>query len=335
MKGIPTKKTIATTGLILAVLLVLIPVSLSTGPADLSLRDIPELLKSTELTSAKVIIQEIRLPRMVLAFIVGAALAMSGAVFQGLLINPLAGPFTLGISSGSAFGASLAILFGMPFWGVPGSAMLGAGLALFIVFQLSGSHRNLEPRSLVLAGIVVGSILSAAISLVKTLSGDSLSSIVFWIMGSLAGRGWNEIRLCLPYLIPGMLGMLVYARDLDLLSLGADQAHTGGIDVKRSRLLLLFFASITAAAAVSVSGIIGFVGLVVPHALRILLGPGHRRLLILSPLLGGTMLLGGDTLARALSGNGEIPVGVVAALIGGPLFCLLLRQREQERGKMV
>lgn len=314
-----------------AILLLLIPISLSTGPAQIGLKELLAVFNGHATENMELIINSIRLPRMVLAFLVGAALAMSGGVFQGLLTNPLAGPFTLGISSGSAFGACLAILIGLPFWGVPFAALAGAGLTMLLVFWLCGSHETLEPKSLILAGIIVGSILSAAISLIKTLSGDSLSSIVFWIMGSLSGRGWTEVKLFLPYLITGTIGMLMYARDLDLLSLGSDHAHTTGIDVRRSRHLLIFFASMVAAAAVAVSGIIGFIGLIVPHALRMTLGPAHRRLLLFSALLGGIVLLAGDTLARALSGKGEIPVGVITALLGGPFFCLLLKQRKAAR----
>ena len=326
IKTSPTSPLYRIVGVILLALAALLPVSLLTGPADIHIGTLADILHGTGGETAELVLFGIRLPRMVLAFMVGAALAISGVVFQGLLTNPLAGPFTLGISSGSAFGASLAILAGLPFWGIPFSALSGAALTLFLVFRLSSSCQDLEPRSLILAGIVIGSILSAAISLIKTLSGDSLSSIVFWIMGSLSGRGWTEVKLLLPYLITGTVGILIYARDLDLLSLGSDQAHAGGIDVRRSRQLLIFFASMTAAAAVAVSGIIGFIGLIVPHALRQLLGPGHRRLTILSIAVGGTLLLAGDTLARALSGNGEIPVGIITALLGGPFFCLLLKK---------
>lgn len=280
----------------------------------------------------RLVVVDIRIPRMALAFLVGAALAASGVVFQGLLTNPLAGPFTIGISSGAAFGASLAILVGLSAWCLPFAALLGAAIALGTVLLLSDGTGGLQPRTLVLAGIVVGSIFSAALSLIKSLSGESLTAIVFWIMGSLSSRGWLEVKIFLPYLIVGLIGMIIYARDLDCLCLGDDHAHSLGVDVAATRRVLIFFASMTAASAVAVSGVIGFVGLVVPHALRMMLGPAHRRLLLLSTVSGGTLLLYADTLARSLSHYGEVPVGVITALLGGPFFCIILTRRRSRGG---
>ncbi len=323
-----SRRTVRVLLFLILALFIILPVSLMVGPADIDVSQIGDMLSGTGDSTSLLIVQDIRIPRMLLAFLVGTALAVAGVVFQGLLTNPLAGPFTLGISSGAAFGASLAILAGLSAWCLPFTALAGAAATLGVVLLLSRGT-GLQPGNLILAGIVVGSILSAAISLVKSLSGESLSAIVFWIMGSLSGRGWLEIRLFLPYLVIGLLGIFIYARDLDLLCLGDDHAHSLGVDVTSSRRLLIFFASMVAAAAVAVSGIIGFVGLVVPHALRMLLGPSHRKLAVLSALAGGTLLLYADTLARALSFSGEIPVGVITALLGGPFFCVLLTQRRK------
>lgn len=322
------KRTIIILSVLLLALLMVVPIALTTGPAHLGLKDVFHSLRGNAGNMTNLVIVNIRLPRIILAMLVGAALATSGAVFQGLLTNPLAGPFTLGISSGAAFGASLAILAGVSTWILPFAGLLGATLALVSVMLLSGKNDGFQPRTLILAGIVIGSIFSAALSLIKSLSGESLSSIVFWIMGSLSSRGWLEVRMFIPYLIIGIIGMVICARDLDYLCLGDEHAHSLGVDVVSIRRLLIFFASMTAASAVSVSGIIGFVGLVVPHAVRMILGPSHRRLLLISALAGAVLLLAADTLARALSYHSEIPVGVITALLGGPFFCFLLTRRQ-------
>ncbi len=325
-------RTVPVLFLLLLLLVIILPLALTTGPAHLGLGDVWRSFCSDANAMTRLVIIDIRLPRILLALMVGSALAASGVVFQGLLTNPLAGPFTLGVSSGAAFGASIAILVGVSTWGLPFAALIGAAIALGAVLMLSGRAGGLEPRTLVLAGIVIGSILSAGLSLVKSLSGESLSSIVFWIMGSLSSRGWLEVRIFIPYLLVGLVGMAICADDLDCLCLGDDHAHSLGVNVRSSRRLLIFFAAMTAAAAVAVSGIIGFVGLVVPHAMRMILGPAHRRLLLISSLAGAVLLLGADTLARALSFHGEIPVGVITALIGGPFFCFLLTRRKSSGG---
>jgi len=322
------KRGIVIAAVVIIATLLLIPTALIVGPADMGLADIWNVLMGNADTvgsgNDSLILWKIRLPRICLAWLVGASLALSGVVFQGILTNPLAGPFTLGISSGAAFGASIAILLGLMAWTLPFLALGGAAVTLGLVLLISGTQEGLRSRSLILAGIVVGSIFSAAISLIKSISGESLSSIVFWIMGSLSGRGWYEVQLFLPYFIIGTVGILLVARDLDLLSLGEEHAHGAGVDVKNSRRFLLCFGSLLAAAAVSVSGVIGFVGLVVPHAIRMLAGPSHRRLSVLSLFAGGALLLAADTAARVLSFAGDIPVGVITALCGGPFFCYLL-----------
>jgi iron complex transport system permease protein len=283
-----------------------------------------------------VVVFDIRLSRACLAWLTGGALAVSGAVFQGLLRNPLADPFTLGVSGGAAFGAGLAI-----FCGLGGSMVSGLGVtvlplaalagglgALFLVIGLGRVGGTLNRETLVLAGIVVSTFLGALISLLKALDEEGVGAIVFWIMGSFQGRGWSHAGLLLPYAVLGMLLAWRYSRELDLLSLGETQAGQLGVDVGRIRLVLLIGASLMTGAAVSVSGVIGFVGLVVPHLVRMVIGAEHRPLLVVSGLLGGVLLLWSDVLARSLLPGGvELPVGVVTALLGGPFFCLLLRRR--------
>jgi len=290
-----------------------------------------------------VVVVDIRLARVALAWLTGAALATAGCVFQGVLRNPLADAFTLGVSGGAAFGASVAIISGLgsglaggavadSLGGLGGStgllplfALAGALLALGAVLALGKAGGGLRRETLVLAGIVVSTFLSALISLLKSLDEESVASIVFWIMGSFQGRGFEHVRLAWPYMAVG-LGLVFWrARELDLLGLGEGQARLLGLDAGRSRLWLLIGASLLSGAAVAVSGVIGFVGLVVPHLLRLVIGAGHRTLLPASALLGGLLLLWSDVLARSiLPGGAELPVGVVTALIGGPFFCLLL-----------
>ncbi|MBU1230425.1 MAG: iron ABC transporter permease [Proteobacteria bacterium] len=291
-----------------------------------------------------VVVVDIRLARVALAWLTGASLAVAGCVFQGVLRNPLADAFTLGVSGGAAFGASVAILSGLGSGLAGGTflAAMGGGAGILPVFALAGAllalaavlalgragggaDGGLRRETLVLAGIVVSTFLSALISLLKSLDEESVASIVFWIMGSFQGRGFEHVRLALPYMAVG-LGLVAWrARELDLLSLGESQARMLGLDAGRSRLWLLVGASLLSGAAVAVSGVIGFVGLVVPHLLRQVVGAGHRTLLPASAFLGGLLLLWSDVLARSiLPGGAELPVGVVTALLGGPFFCLLL-----------
>ncbi len=281
------------------------------------------------------VVWDLRLSRVCLSGLVGNALAVAGAVFQGILRNPLADPFTIGVSTGAAFGASFAI-----FLGLGGTLLLGLGLlpiaalagalaALFAVITLARTDGRLSPGTMVLAGIVVATFLSALISLLKSFDEESVSSIVFWVMGSLQGRGWQHVVFALPYLAVGLTIIAVHARELDLLALGSSQARQLGVDADRVRLRILVAASLLTAGAVSVSGVIGFVGLIIPHLVRLLIGAEHRPLLVLSGLLGAIALIWSDVAARTLlKGGEELPVGVVTALFGGPFFCLLLKMRK-------
>ncbi len=284
----------------------------------------------------KVVIFDIRFSRVCLSAIVGLGLAVAGAAFQGILRNPLADPFTIGVSTGAAFGASLGIFMGLGgtlVWGLgllPLASLAGALAALFTVIALSRIGGQVRRSTMVLAGIVVATFLSALISLVKSLDEESVSSIVFWVMGSFQGRGWIHLGFALPYMLAGLVVVSAYARELDLLSLGDVQARQLGLDVNRVRLRILVGASLITAAAVSVSGVIGFVGLVVPHLVRMTMGPEHRSLLLLSGLLGAVALIWSDVVARILlPGGEELPVGVVTSLLGGPFFCFLLKRKKE------
>jgi iron complex transport system permease protein len=296
---------------------------------------IPGLAAGTDETVGYIVLH-VRLARICLALLVGGALALAGAVYQGVLLNPLADPFTLGISTGAAFGASVAILFGagvghfMGISALPGAAFLGALFALYAVYLLGSVEGRINLVTIVLAGIIVSTFLSAMISLLKSLNEESVSTIVFWIMGSLSGKSWTHVLLVLPYIAAGAIFILCFTRELDLLSLGDVQAQQLGVNVQRVRFRLLLAASLITAAAVAVSGIIGFVGLVIPHLVRLALCPGHRRLIPAAMAAGGFLVLVSDTIARTiLPGGAEIPVGVVTAIIGGPFFCFLLLRRKQ------
>ena len=264
-------------------------------PAEAIHQAIGAMLHGQAETQALVIVRDIRLGRILLSFLTGAALALGlGWTMAGLSTLPLA-------------------------------ALGGAFAAMILVLAMSRLAGDFSRESLVLGGIVVSTFLGALIALIKSLNEESVAAIVFWIMGSFQGRGFEHIELMLPYMAAGCALVLFLARELDILGLGSEQAAQVGVSVGRARIGLLVGAGMLTAAAVSVSGIIGFVGLVVPHLVRMLIGPDSRPLLLFSALGGGILLLWSDVLARTiLSYGAELPVGVVTALFGGPFFCLIL-----------
>ncbi|MFW6401807.1 MAG: FecCD family ABC transporter permease [Desulfohalobiaceae bacterium] len=288
------------------------------------LQQIEELLRT--------VIFEVRLPRVLTAAVVGAGLALSGVIFQGLLLNPLADPYTLGVSSGAAFGASLVLLFNLQFLGLytlPLFAFICGSLTLLLVVYLSSSAGGLSSNNLILSGVIVGAILSAGISMFKYLAQERVSVIIFWLMGSFASSTWPELLLTLVLILFGFCVFMVYARDLNLICLGSRAAASLGVDTSRLRIILLVTASLVAAICVSVSGIIGFVGLLIPHMMRSITGPEHRRLLPASLLAGAILLLAADTTTRTLLPS-EVPIGVLTALIGGPFFCYIFRRKQMQ-----
>ena len=336
-----TRTTVYQLAVFTALLCGLIALSASLGYMDISLFQAAGIIRDWCLglepaggdleKTMRVVILEVRLPRILTAATVGGGLAVSGVVFQGILLNPLADPYTLGVSSGAAFGASLAILFSLAgsLYSIPVFAFAGAMATLGAVVYLtaSGGQRGFSSNNLILAGIIVGAILSAGISFCKYLADEQVAVIIFWLMGSFASKTWPELLLVLVLTALGTLVCLFYARDLNLIALGSRSASSLGVNTGRVTLVLLVTASLMAAAAVSVSGIIGFVGLLVPHLVRFLTGPDNRRLLPVSMISGALLLLGADTLIRAVL-PGEIPIGVLTALIGGPVFCYVFRKRQ-------
>lgn len=278
------------------------------------------------------VIMEVRLPRILTAAFVGGGLAISGTVFQGILLNPLADPYTLGVSAGAAFGASVAILLNLAagVYSIPLFAFAGAAATLLVVIYLSYSRYtsagSLSSSNLILSGIIVSAILSAGISFLKYVADEQVAIIIFWLMGSFASRTWTDVGLTLLFVIIGFAVFIFFARDLNLMSLGNRTASSLGVNTAKIRLILLITASMVAAICVSVSGIIGFVGLLVPHMMRFVTGPDNRKLLPMSLLGGAVLLLAADTITRALLPT-EIPIGVLTALIGGPFFCYIFRKR--------
>ncbi len=273
------------------------------------------------------IIMKIRLPRVILAVITGMGLAVSGTVFQGIFRNPMANPYVLGISSGAAFAVSLSLILGMQltFIGMTAvsvSAFAGGIGTAFIVYFLSGNGRS--TFSLLLSGIAMNFFLSALTSLVMYLNRDQIENIVYWTMGSFNAASWEKIMISGPVVIAGSLILILFSKDLNIMTMGDDTAKSLGVNVRSRRLLFLIISTVITAGAVSVSGVIGFVGLIIPHIMRILTGPDHKTLLPVSMAAGGIFLLISDTLARTVLSPTEIPVGIITSLFGAPFFIFLL-----------
>jgi len=285
---------------------------------------IPSLLKGVP-DMAVALVFDVRLPRIMTALAVGGGLSLSGAIFQGVLRNPLADSYTLGVSAGGALGACLCLLSGFTGLGAlstPAWALAGSLAALSVVLLMARAGGGFDVLSLVLSGVMVAATLQAGIGFVKFLAGENVTGLVFWLMGGLTAKSWAEARVAWAGLLLGLPVALLLARDLDALCLGDEQAAALGVAVSRTRLALLGAAALMTACCVAVSGIVGFVGLIVPHIARLARGSGHARLLPLSVLGGMLLLLGADTASRTLLAH-EVPVGVLTAMLGGPYFCLL------------
>jgi iron complex transport system permease protein len=306
-----------------------IAIGLSVGPADIPVQKVWDALWSDSDASASVIVRELRLPRALLAFLVGGSLAVTGAALQALVRNPLADPYLLGLSGGAGLGAVAAIMleFGSA-WSVPIAALAGALLAIVLVYRLAiVSGSVLDARILLLAGVVVGAFASSLMGAIIALSpAQQVRNAFLWILGGFDGASWQALTVFAVYASLPLAVIYRYNRPLDLMSLGEEPAQFLGADIERLKRILYLSASLLTAAAVSVSGVIGFVGLVVPHAIRLLWGHLHRSLLPAAFLLGGTLLVSADAIARTAFAPLTLPVGVVTALIGVPVFVVLVRQ---------
>ncbi|MGW5599029.1 FecCD family ABC transporter permease [Streptomyces rochei] len=331
------------TGALTAGLLVLIPVAAGTGAYPIPVGDVLGSvvqrtgLGGTELDRvAESVLWNVRFPRIVLALLVGASLGCAGALMQGVFGNPLAEPGVIGVSSGAAVGAVAAIAFGLNFlgtWTVSVFAFVSGLITVLVVYAMSRSGGRTEVVTLILTGIAVNAFTGALIGLFLFFADTAaVNQITFWQLGSLAQATWPKVLAVLPCAALGLGVAPLYARRLDLLALGERPARHLGVDVERLRIVLVLVIALLTAAAVSVAGVIGFVGLVVPHLLRMAAGPGHRFLIPGSALLGALVLLAADLAARTVAEPAELPLGVLTALLGSPFFFWLLRRTRRRQG---
>ncbi|MDK1476626.1 iron chelate uptake ABC transporter family permease subunit [Streptomyces sp. 549] len=313
-----------------------VAVAVTIGPADIGVGDVWSVVSAhlgggeSGLTAIRDgIVWDLRMPRTLLAAVCGAGLALCGAVMQSLLRNPLADPFVLGVSSGASTGAVLVVVLGVGGGaiGLSGGAFVGALCSFALMLGLSHALGGTTDR-VVLSGVAVMQLFSALTSFVVVVSADAETTrgVLFWLLGSLSGAGWTEVWLCLALLCLALVVCLAHSRTLDAFAFGQDAAATLGVHVGRTRLVLLCVTALLTAALVSSAGAIGFVGLVLPHAARALVGPGHARLLPVTALAGAVFLVWIDTLARTVLDPQEIPVGVVTSLVGVPAFVLVLHR---------
>ena len=305
--------------------------SLLTGPVKTSAGDLWDLVRGGATGVQATIFIDLRLSRALLAFLVGASLALSGAILQGYFQNPMADPFIVGVSSGASLGAVLALSLGVnvAFPGFSGQGLLAfaSGLGIVsLVYLLSLRKGSFKIETLLLTGIAAGALASAMTSFLLFMRADSFDQAVFWLLGSFQLADWNQVAAVAPYFAVCLAVSVWLAKDMNLLALGDETARALGCPVRRVRKAFLVLASLLAALSVSVSGIIGFVGLVVPHWIRLLIGPDHRRLFPYASLAGGTFLLYSDLLARTVLPS-ELPIGVITAAVGAPFFLYLLHQK--------
>ncbi|MFC1906379.1 FecCD family ABC transporter permease [Chloroflexota bacterium] len=295
-------------------------------------------ISSTWRVVDETIIFQIRLPRVIGGALVGAALATTGVLFQGLLRNPMVDPYIIGTSAGAALGATIAMMLpiNLVFLGfglVPMAAFIGALVTVILVYNLARVGSKTPIISMLLAGIVISSLLASIMAFMMSMSDRfdlNLNSVYSFLIGNISVAGWGQIAVIAPLIIGGIIGARFFAFHLNALSLGEEGAAYLGIEIERDKILILALGSILTAAAVSISGLVAFVGLVIPHAVRLSLGPDHRLLLPASALAGATFLVIADLLARTILSPVEIPVGVITAIIGAPFFIYMLRHTKRE-----
>jgi iron complex transport system permease protein len=341
------RKTIKYIIVLLIILIVLVIVAASIGAAKVNLKDtsliiasfipgVNHFINTAQLDPREiVIISQIRLPRIFLSIFVGIALASAGVIFQGLFRNPMADPFVIGVSAGAAFGATIGLVFitGVGLLGISTTtifALLGALATTFLVYSISSSRGKVSVTTLLLSGIALSAMLSAMTSFIMIFRAHDLAKIIFWIMGGLTAASWYKFNIIAPMVVVLIIISGFYMRDLNIISLGDERAAQLGVQTDRVKKILLIMASLIAALAVSVSGIIGFVGLITPHILRLIVGPDHKILYPTSAVAGGIVLLMSDTLARTILMPREIPVGIITSIVGVPFFLYLLVKSKKQ-----
>ena len=322
----------------MCLLVVTVLVAAVFGTADITVADffrallskIPGIGDGIEIPKGhQIILFNLRLPRILLALFAGVGLAITGAVFQGVFSNPMAEPYLLGVSSGAAFGATVAAIVDvqirfLAFGTVSLFAFAGAFIVVLLVYRLAMQRGELPVTVLLLSGLAVNYFLSALITLMMTFNQDKLESVYFWTLGSFKNSSWEKVGLVGLIVILGCLYIYKYSRELDLIMLGDEQAKSLGVDVERLKKRLLLVSSLVAAVIVAASGIIGFVGLIIPHGARMISGPSHRKLMPLAAIGGGIFLIICDTIARSIMENKELSVGIITSLCGVPFFLWLL-----------
>ena len=273
----------------------------------------------------------LRLPRIILSVLVGAALSVCGAAYQSIFRNPLTDPYVLGISSGASLGAAVAILLGLQTFllGVGACALATGILTILIIYRIASIGNRMHATTLLLTGVCLTFLISAVISFLMVLHQDKMDSIIFWTMGSFASASWVDVAFVAPVVVAGTAVVVYYGRDLNLLLAGSETAKSLGVEVEKVKKRLLLVTTLMVAFCVSTCGVIGFVGLVVPHCIRLVAGPDNRRVVPLAVLVGGTFLLLCDTLARTLMIPAELPVGCLTAMVGAPLFIYLLYKNKK------
>ena len=330
------KRKIYLTVLMAVILFLISCAAICIGAYSIPLKEVLEQITSIFGTATKdgvsnTIIFDIRLTRIILGIAVGLALASSGAVYQGVFRNPLIEPYILGVSSGAALGAALAIVFRFPF-SLQFLAFIFGLLAVFLTYSLSRINGQTPLVTLILSGVIIGSLFSAMVSIFQYISSEEqLRKLVFWLMGGLYNATWSDIKTVVPLILVGFIILWFNSWKLNVLSLGEDEAKTLGINVERTKLILMLTSTIITSISVSAAGIIGWVGLMIPHAARMMVGPDHRYLLPLSAILGAIFMVVCDTIARTIS-TGEIPIGIVTSILGAPYLLYMLRKRKKYFG---
>jgi len=340
-------KTVKYIIILLIILVVLIILSSATGAANLSIKTTLKTLASAFPGIRNLIIVsdvspqdfkvifDIRLPRIFMAIIVGIALSGSGVIFQGIFRNPMADPYIIGVSAGAAFGATIGLIFAgavrfASFSITSIFAFIGAIGVTFLVYNISKIKGKISVLTLLLSGVALSSLLSSIISFIMIYRTHDLAKVYFWIMGGLSNSSWANFLVIMPIIIVILIASSFFMRDLNVMSLGDERANQLGVQTNKIKQVLLILASIMTAAAVSVSGIIGFIGLITPHIMRIIVGPDHKVLYPSSAIAGGIVLLLSDTLARVLLSPREIPVGIITSIIGVPFFIYLLIKTKRQ-----
>lgn len=292
--------------------------------SQFGLSDVSQLPDNFVLT-----VLQLRLPRILMTIIAGASLAICGAVFQSVFRNPICDPYILGISSGASLGAAIAFIIGLDVivFGITLPALITALITLFVILGIAGlAHRN-SVQTLLLTGIAVNFLISAVITLLIVMNKQEMQKIIFWTMGSFASVSYKEIILFLPIFFISIISLFYYSKDLNIMQLGSDTARTLGVNSSRVTIITLFISSFLIAAVVAICGVVGFIGLIVPHIVRLIWGNNNRTLFIFSLFFGALFLLIADTLARTLATNSELPVGSITAIAGAPYFIYLLLKK--------